>query len=289
MRALLLTRTPLEVALRQGLAPARGMFRWLVPGIGDMPALGLLGGDTTRLPSLADDQEMIGLEDHARPFFIDPMRLPRLEAEFPPLPALRARAVRDWHHGTLPVSSTVMAQYRAMRAALGAAEDAALAHWLAGLDAVLPPPLPGLAQQRDWAEYGHAWPAFLAMARQDPHWATMPEADAGSTSFILRSTIVSRLARPLADALARLPGAPAAMQQCFAARLVAMHLRHEAERTPLLRIAEVPLLVETRDAAAPPGFDTARYLELNPDVARAGMDAHSHWRACGWQEDRAWA
>ena len=289
MRALLLTRTPLAVALRQGLAPARGMFRWLVPGIDDLPALGVIGGDATLLPTLAEGQDMIGLEDHARPFFIDPMRLERLEAEFPLLPGLRASAVQHWHHGTLPVSAVAMAQYRAMRAALTAAEDTALAHWLSGLDVVLPPPLPGAAQQRASAEYAPAWPGFLALARQDPHWAALPEADAGSTSFILRKPIFERLMAPLAQALAHIPHAEPAMRRCFAARLIAMHLRDEADRNPLLRIAHVPLLVEIADPAPPPGFDPERYLALNPDVARAGIDARLHWRACGWQEDRAWA
>lgn len=289
MRALLLTRMPLEVALRQGLAPARGMFRWLVPGVQDIPALGLLGGDAARLLSLAASHDMIGLEDHARPFFIDPLRIERLETQYPLLPALRARAVRDWHHGTLPVPAQALAQYRAMRSALGVADDAALAHWLSGLDAVLPPTLPGVAQQRAWAEHAQDWPGFLAKARLDPHWAAAPEADAGSTSFILRADILARLAQPLANALAQRPGAPTTLLNGFAARLIAMHLRLEAERNPLLRIAEVPLLVATPDPAPPPGFDAARYLELNPDVARAGVDARTHWRSCGWQEDRAWA
>ncbi|MGE0784344.1 MAG: phytanoyl-CoA dioxygenase family protein [Sandaracinaceae bacterium] len=36
----------------------------------------------------------------------------------------------------------------------------------------------------------------------------------------------------------------------------------------------------------PEGFDAARYLEANPDVARAGMDAADHWLMYGKREGR---
>jgi len=283
MRALLLAETPLEAALRHGLAPAQGLFRWLVPGVADMPALGLLGGDAARLAELAPALDMIGLESHARPFFIDPLPLHRLQAEYPLLAALRARAVQEWALPSLAIAPAWMAQHRAMRAAMGVAEQAALAHWLAGLDAVLPP---AMSRPTPWDD---AWPGFLSLARQDPHWAAMPDAGTRIAAFLLRTPIFMRMAGPLHRAVALLADAPAAMRRCFTARLVAMHIRHACDQNPLLRIAEVPLLHETPGQEPPPDFDPAAYLALNPDVARAGVDAWAHWRGCGWLEDREWA
>lgn len=191
MRALLLAETPLEAALRHGLAPAQGLFRWLVPGVADMPALGLLGGDAARLAELAPALDMIGLESHARPFFIDPLPLHRLQAEYPLLAALRARAVQEWALPSLAIAPAWMAQHRAMRAAMGVAEQAALAHWLAGLDAVLPP---AMSRPTPWDD---AWPGFLSLARQDPHWAAMPDAGTRIAAFLLRTPIFMRMAGPL--------------------------------------------------------------------------------------------
>lgn len=41
-------------------------------------------------------------------------------------------------------------------------------------------------------------------------------------------------------------------------------------------------------AALPKGFDPARYLQLNPDVANAKIDAAEHYRQFGYREGRRW-
>jgi hypothetical protein len=38
----------------------------------------------------------------------------------------------------------------------------------------------------------------------------------------------------------------------------------------------------------PADFDSAAYLRLNPDIARAGADAAAHYLEFGWKENRKW-
>jgi hypothetical protein len=45
---------------------------------------------------------------------------------------------------------------------------------------------------------------------------------------------------------------------------------------------------KSRPGALPADFDAAGYLRLNPDVARAGVDAAVHYLEFGCNENRRW-
>lgn len=319
MRARIFAYVPITRALRHGVPGPNPLFASFVPGLATLPGTSVIGDrDGDSLPgraaygalqsqydvwrNLLRNHDYVGFEHGARPLFIDPMLIERLRADFPGVAKLRETMHADHREAWLAMTPDTAREHTAMRAAFTDADHARVTHWLSRLDIALTPSSRLAGDARRQMYFAGLWSRFVEVARQFGIFRAVPEelmmqADAWPwfNSFIMRADLFDEFASACFEALFAferiVPRLMAANIDLLAERLLGVFLHDCYWRSPLQRVALLPVLVtmpEQAPLALPEDFDPATYLVLNPDVAAAGVPADRHFLTHGWRETRDW-
>jgi len=253
--------------------------------------------------NLAGQFDYVGFENARGPLFIDPVPQSRYLEDFPRISWLKAQHFVNWQVPVLPVFPPVRRDYAAMRNAFTPADYQRIETWVAGFDVITTPLCDGLNDPLRREFFKHRWPLFAEILRGSSIFQQLPE-DAILTSplwpwynsFIMKSELFAPFIGPAFEAIFEFERRyPDLLKHCadlFMERLLGLYLQYLHFTNPLLRISDLPILAEVPEVAPPvlpAGFDPAGYLELNPDVAAAGIPAVVHFLVSGYREMRRWA